>query len=245
MALKSIPRNKKSKKSKRTKICPEHKIIKGTNYTVDAFCYKPFDQKMVFFLSHFHTDHYKGLLKSFSEGDIYCSPITASLVLAKIGVNKKYLKPLQIGVKHKIPIKPTNQIFSKSTYSYVTLVEANHCPGSVIFFFEIPNKKVILHTGDFRFGDQLKNNPICAKNKNVSFMYLDTTYCNPRFVFPTQKKCCEYVSQNIDKLKSDSKILFVIGSYNLGKEKIFVSVFKKTELQIYVDPKRVSISLLI
>ena len=78
-----------------------------------------------YFLSHFHADHYGGLTKSFSDGLIYCSQATANLVIAKLRVPTTRLRPLPLGVRTEIAGVD------------VTLVDANHCPGSVVFLFEL------------------------------------------------------------------------------------------------------------
>lgn len=57
----------------------------------------------IFFLSHMHTDHTKGLEKvSWGFGDIYCSPITAKLMVSKFPHLKDKAKPLELNVRFKL-----------------------------------------------------------------------------------------------------------------------------------------------
>ena len=102
------------------------------------------------FLTHFHADHYGGLRKSWCEGLIYCSEATACLVQTKLYVDKKWLRPL--------PMHTVVDVLDGtggSTGVTVTLIDANHCPGAVMFLFRLRNKKTVLHVGD-RVGRHLK-----------------------------------------------------------------------------------------
>ncbi|OMJ26306.1 DNA cross-link repair protein pso2/snm1 [Smittium culicis] len=93
---------------------------------------------------HFHSDHYGGLTSKFKNGMIYCSQITGNLVIDHLKVDPQYVCKLPLNW----PILIENTL--------VTLIDANHCPGSVLFFFDTVGsidgypRERILHTGDFR-----------------------------------------------------------------------------------------------
>jgi glyoxylase-like metal-dependent hydrolase (beta-lactamase superfamily II) len=73
----------------------------GTTFVVDAFRYGAVAGCSAYFLTHFHTDHYGGLTKSWDNGPIYCTPITARLLALCLRVNERYLttlRTLKLGV---------------------------------------------------------------------------------------------------------------------------------------------------
>ncbi|XP_010672310.2 DNA cross-link repair protein SNM1 isoform X1 [Beta vulgaris subsp. vulgaris] len=194
--------------------------IPGTPFRVDAFRYLRRDCSH-WFLTHFHIDHYQGLTRSFAYGKVYCSMITAKLVNAKIGI------PWE-----KLQVMPLNQKINVAGID-VTCYDANHCPGSVIILFEPPNGKAVLHTGDFRFNEEMANT-LSQLGGHINALILDTTYCSPQYNFPKQEVVVQFVIEAIQAESFNSKTLFLIGSYTVGKERIFIEVARVLRKKIHV-----------
>lgn len=153
-----------------------------TDFVVDAFSYGSIPDCKGYFLSHFHSDHYGGLSKRWEHGPIYCSKITANCLQKKLQVNPEYINPLPMD--QECPIPGSNVT--------VCLIDANHCPGSVLFLFKVTmpdgSVKRYLHTGDFRANPRMCIHPALKQPDNppIDILFLDTTYLNPRYAFPAQ-----------------------------------------------------------
>ncbi|MCO5548636.1 hypothetical protein L7F22_002095 [Adiantum nelumboides] len=168
---------------------PSYKRIPGTQFIVDGFRHAgPWSQS--YFLSHFHSDHYTGLSPLWNKGIIFCSNITARLVVECIKVPRHFVCPLPMGD----PVDIDSCV--------VTLVDANHCPGAVQFLFQVPAEKggVFLryvHTGDMRYSSDMKADPSLCDFIGADAVFLDTTYCNPKFIFPSQSESVGYIADTI------------------------------------------------
>lgn len=171
---------------------PVVKQIPGTRFVVDgfrsagSFC-------VAYFLSHFHSDHYTGITPSWNKGLIYCSEITASLVLQVLNVAPELVVALPMGAKVSIDGVE------------VRLVDANHCPGAVQFLFRVAMADDdagfrYVHTGDMRYANFMKEDASLAEYVGADAVFLDTTYCNPKFVFPNQLESVGYVADTVFSL---------------------------------------------
>lgn len=186
--------------------CPFYKIIPGFNICVDAFRYGAVKGCEAYFLSHFHSDHYIGLTAKWVHGPIYCSKVTGSLVKQQLRTASKWVVELEFEKSYDIP----------GTGATVTMIPANHCPGSSLFLFQKPadkgtnrRGKRILHCGDFRACPAHVTHPLMKpeiqdtttgklSQQIIDICYLDTTYLNPRYSFPPQddviKACADLCS---------------------------------------------------
>jgi len=181
--------------------CPFYKIMPGLSICVDAFRYGAVQGCSAYFLSHFHSDHYIGLTANWTHGPIYCSRVTGSLVKTQLKPAAKFVVELDFDQRVEVP--GTRGVF-------VTMIPANHCPGSSLFLFEktfgqgsSKRTQRILHCGDFRACPAHVNHPQLrpdvvldavstpsgggkTRQQKIDVCYLDTTYLNPRYSFPPQ-----------------------------------------------------------
>jgi DNA cross-link repair 1A protein len=173
---------------------PFYKVMQGMPIAVDAFRYGSIPGVTAYFLTHAHSDHYTNLSSSWKHGPIYCSEGTANLIIHILSVDKKWVHPLPMDVATVVP---------NTGGVHVTLIEANHCPGSCLFLFEGPqtvhagdsafrsplvgSSKTFryLHCGDFRASPQHALHP-AVKGKHIDHVYLDTTYLDPKVIERTR-----------------------------------------------------------
>jgi hypothetical protein len=96
--------------------CPFYKRIEGTQIAVDAFSYGDIENCNAYFLSHYHYDHFVGLTKHFKH-KIFCSKITANLVIKQLKVDKTLVNPLELN--------KFNIIYPNDDSIQVALLDAN------------------------------------------------------------------------------------------------------------------------
>lgn len=268
--------------------CPFYKIMPGFFIAVDAFRYGAIKGQNAYFLSHFHSDHYIGLTASWSHGPIYCSKVTANLVRQQLRVDPQWVVDLDFDKKIEVP--DTQGV-------YVTMIPANHCPGSSLFLFEkqiggstSSKLRRVLHCGDFRACQNHIQHPLLRPNvldtvtgkerqQKLDVCYLDTTYLNPKYAFPPQQQviqaCADmcvslskshadqtdgweqmkreragqgmikFVSRESDANDNNSepsmsrgRLLVVVGTYSIGKERICVGIAKALNSKIYAPPNK-------
>ncbi|KAF7259167.1 hypothetical protein EG68_03251 [Paragonimus skrjabini miyazakii] len=218
--------------------CPFYKWIPGTRLTVDAFNYGLIDGCDGYLLSHFHSDHYKGLSTSFT-GTIFCSNVTKSLVSLTFG---SHLKVVSLTLNSVINVCGVD----------VLAMDANHCPGSVMFLFRIPRtNQFILHTGDFRFNLSMLNPPSPLADfvpqgdshrqlpSQLHSIYLDTTYCSSQYDFPTQEQIISAaIKVTRERLQKNSNTVVVCGMYTIGKERFVNGLAEELNLRVWLPVKQ-------
>ncbi|KAI8457245.1 DNA repair metallo-beta-lactamase-domain-containing protein [Phakopsora pachyrhizi] len=245
--------NRRGGKVRRSKSVPFYKILEGTTISVDAFKYGKIPGVTAYFLSHAHSDHYTNLNSGWKNGLIYCSLVTANLIKLKLGVNDQWIRVL------------TDDHTCEVDGVRVTLIDANHCPGSSLFLFEGFHEDLrpfrYLHCGDFRASPVQLRHPALL-NKRIDICYLDTTYLDPKYCFPPQDQaidaCVEMVRSRVLKridpssdkpspnlngrvnevFSIDGSILVLVGTYSIGKERILKSIAKALRTKIYCDHKK-------
>lgn len=132
----------------------------------------------------------------------------------------------------------------------VTIVDANHCPGAVQFLVKVSvadgrRSERYVHTGDFRFSESMKKDRALNEFVGSEAVFLDTTYCNPRYVFPSQDESIEYVVSVIQKIRDQNdglgNVLILIATYVIGKERILLEVSKRLGCLLHVDGRKMDV----
>ncbi|XP_008548658.1 protein artemis isoform X1 [Microplitis demolitor] len=210
----------------------------------------------IFFLSHCHTDHMKGLL--YTEGQyfidkllkhkqyLYCTPVSKKILeykLSKFGSDAEFIKTIDCCS----PVIVDYTVDNNKFYLTVTCIPAGHCPGSVMFLFE-NEKTSVLYTGDFRIGssDLSKLKPLHNDVNNIMIpkkfdsIYIDTTFFNPiNKFFPSRrdsvKEICRVAN---DWIRQDVNNIVVLEcSAHYGPEYLFIELSNALNLRIHVKNK--------
>ena len=283
--------------------CPFYKILPGFSICVDAFRYGAVEGCNAYFLSHFHSDHYIGLTSSWRHGPIFCSKVTANLLRQQLRVDAHWVVDLEWEQRTEVP---------KTQGVFVTMIPANHCPGSSLFIFEknigkgeSPRKQRVLHCGDFRACPAHIQHPLLRpdlidsitgkkRQQKLDVCYLDTTYLTPKYAFPPQESviqacadmCVSLSKDQVDEMdawektkkaragtgrvkfvrkgsneqlnntddvgitnktqsKGRGRLLVVVGTYSIGKERICLGIARALKSKIFAPPakKRVCLAL--
>ncbi|GBG30696.1 DNA ligase 1 [Hondaea fermentalgiana] len=159
------------------------------------------------FLSHFHGDHINLGLAS----------ITADLLVRVMGVNPSLVQA------HPFDIEVEFDGFS------VTFIDANHAPGSAMLLVRRhADQELFLHCGDMRYAPRMQDFPALQNVRNkLDTIFLDSTYANPKHVFPTQQ---ESIAKAASEAKAfveadrDANTLVMVSAYTIGKERIVFGI---------------------
>jgi DNA cross-link repair 1C protein len=200
------------------------------------------------FLSHIHSDHLAGL-ESLKSPFVYCSAATKALLLRleryphRINFEKgilesrkqhyrhlkNLLKPIPLHTPTLIELAPGNNI-------QVTLFDANHCTGAVMFLME-GDGRAVLYTGDIRaepwFVNALARNPFLvqytSKLKTLDCIYLDTSFTDD-VSFPTKAEGLKELLQKVSKYPPTTKFHFA--AWTFGYEEVWMALSRSLNSQV-------------
>ncbi|KAL1020817.1 hypothetical protein UPYG_G00005040 [Umbra pygmaea] len=207
------------------------KLIPYTPLAVDFWQVRKCQHVRLFFLSHMHSDHTVGLSSTWSNRPIYCSPLSATLLKLKLQVREKWIHPLEVGEPYMLPLDDMGK--ERLT---VTLIDANHCPGAVMFLFQ-GYFGTILYTGDFRYTPSMLREPCLRNNTTIDVLYLDNTNCDPTRTLPSRQRATQQIKEIIRSHPGHS---VVIGLYSLGKESLLVELAIEFKTWVEVSIERLA-----
>ncbi|KAG1742254.1 beta-lactamase-like protein [Suillus paluster] len=228
----------------------------------------PYTNPALYLLTHSHTDHILGLSSKSFAARVVCSPDAKQMLLRHevyLERSKKdagevamrtfaHLKvdggALRRDLLHAVPLNtPTEFELSPTETVTITLIDANHCPGAVMFLIEGP-RGTVLHTGDVRAEPwlltSLSRNPFlqpyipdteenlrASLTKTLNAIYLDTACLLRGTVVPTKENAVKGLIDLIALFDSDT--YFFINSWTWGYEDILKGIARAFQCQIHVD----------
>ncbi|KAL3593970.1 hypothetical protein FPOAC2_08272 [Fusarium poae] len=209
------------------------------------------------FLSHVHSDHLAGL-ESLRSPFVYCSAATREILLrlerypCRINYAKGVLEARQQTFKHlskvlkSLPLEtPTTIELRPGQEIQVTLFDANHCPGAVMFLVE-GDGRAILYTGDIRsepwFVNAISRNPNLVEYtsglKILDKIYLDTSFTED-VPFETKAHGIAELLKKVSKYPKDTVFHFQAWTY--GYEDVWIALSKALKSKIHVDDYKLHI----
>lgn len=220
---------------------------------------------LAYFLSHVHSDHLAGL-ETCKSPFIYCSPATRDILLRlekyphRMNFAKGILETRKQTYRHlknllkAIPLDtPTTIELAPGRKVKVTLLDANHCVGAVMFLIE-GDGKAVLYTGDIRserwWVESLKRNPVTIPylprtdgrpGRRFDTIYLDTTFVvagreDPYRYFPSKSEGLKELLQKVAQYPKDT--LFYFDAWTFGYEDVWQALSKFLDSRIHVDDYR-------
>ncbi|XP_031215382.1 LOW QUALITY PROTEIN: protein artemis [Mastomys coucha] len=202
-----------------------------------------------YFLSHCHKDHMKGLrapslkrrLECSLKVFLYCSPVTKELLLTSPKYRFWENRIISIEIETPTQISLVDEASGEKEEVVVTLLPAGHCPGSVMFLFQGSNGTV-LYTGDFRLakGEASRMELLHSggRVKDIQSVYLDTTFCDPRFYqIPSREDCVRGILELARSWVSRSPhhVVWLNCKAAYGYEYLFTNLSEELGIQVHVD----------
>lgn len=242
------------------------KVVECPDIRIDYFRPDPDARPpLAYFLSHVHSDHLIGL-ESCKSPFIYCSPATRDILLRlekyphRMNFAKGILETRKQTYRHlknllkSIPLgTPTLIELSPGNVIRVTLFDANHCVGAVMFLIE-GGGKTILYTGDIRserwWVDALTRHPVLIpyveseahdRLRVLDCIYLDTTFVvtgseDAHRRFPSKADGLAELLRKASLYPEDT--MFYIDAWTFGYEDVWQALSTSLESRIHVDDYR-------
>ncbi|XP_078434156.1 DNA repair metallo-beta-lactamase family protein [Wolffia australiana] len=201
----------------------------GLPFSVDTWTAKS-GRKRHHFLTHAHLDHLQGFVAN-SSHPVYATPITKRLTMLQFPQVKEELF-VEVEVGETVLVRDLEGSFS------VTVLDANHCPGAAMFFFEGEFGN-ILHTGDCRLSSEcLKKLPIRymamkGSETRLDYLFLDCTFGRCPFFIPSKDSAIQQVISCIWK-HPNAPVIHLACDY-LGHEEILIQLNRTFGAKIFVD----------
>ncbi|GCC20579.1 hypothetical protein chiPu_0019142 [Chiloscyllium punctatum] len=202
-----------------------------------------------YFLSHCHKDHMKGLrapvlkrrLECSLKLKLYCSPVTKEILLTskKYKFWENYIIAIEVGTPTQISL--VDEATGEKEDILVTLLPAGHCPGSVMFLFE-GGGGTVLYTGDFRLakGEVARMELLHSggRIKDIQSVYLDTTFCDPRFYqIPSRVECLNGILELVRSwiTLSPYHVVWLNCKAAYGYEYLFTNLSEEFSVQVHLN----------
>ncbi|OJD35815.1 dna repair protein [Diplodia corticola] len=152
---------------------------------------------------------------------------------------KKLLKTIPLETPTAIELSPGNEI-------QVTLFDANHCVGAVMFLIQ-GHGQAILYTGDIRaetwWINSLTRSPVllpyASGHRRLDKIYLDTTYASrSRFnrEFPTKDEGLRELLTKVSNYPEDT--VFHIEAWTFGYEDVWLALSSYLDSSVHLDRYR-------
>ncbi|KZT51312.1 hypothetical protein CALCODRAFT_477336 [Calocera cornea HHB12733] len=236
----------------------------------------------LYLLSHTHVDHIRGLDSPTFCGKVVCSADAKEMILRmetakdrvdfdrgareqkirrwaklKVGPSKRDGRLVWEGTRDLLTAVPLNTptLFEISSLDSVqiTLLDANHCPGSVMFLVE-GARGTVLHTGDLRSEpimiNALRRNPLVTQyispiidfpDANVSLspikiidaIHLDTACFLGTVETPSKEDAVSGFIKLVSLYAPETK--FFINAWTWGYESIITAVARIFRTKVHVD----------
>ncbi|TDL17208.1 hypothetical protein BD410DRAFT_843764 [Rickenella mellea] len=265
---------------------PYNSFVAPYPIRVDEFTEPKSATPALYLLTHTHSDHVTGLnAKSFGS-IIVCSADAKEMLLRHESYRTRYLVEQKLqhenlrtyshlkaetikiqggqlvhadtrDLLRPIPLHtPTRFELSNDDWVTITLLDANHCPGAVMFLIE-GSRGAILHTGDFRaepaFMSALYRNPYIQRylaprrsptkdaaivgtgspTETLEAIYLDTACLLKTASVPTKEEATNGLLQLMNLLPPESR--FFINSWTWGYEDVLKAISRAFSTKIHVD----------
>lgn len=174
-------------------------------------------------LSHFHSDHMRGLARGGPPGRTLASHATSCLLRALHRVPES-------GV---IAVAPGESVFIDDPLPLrVTAFDANHCPGALMFLVEC-DAGTLFYTGDFRLDARMRET--IRSLPPVDLLVVDNTYDDPRYRFPLQEDAVAQIVAIAERHHSERQVALAI--YSIGKTRILEALHARLGRPTYVSAR--------